>query len=194
MDKLMSGSFLRVVFGIALAMGVVSNANAFMLNFDENGNGTFTADTGAVSSLAGTLMNDPSSSLGNVLTYLFPNGVTVGNGDVGVYEYGSTSEFSDGIRFTDANGNLNGATADRMIFYSDIDPLPVDLADTGLPSNFGTGTTGGPVTEDINGYFTYNIGNVYTGYSPDTAVPEPMSLALLGIGMAGIGITRLRKR
>ena len=47
---------------------------------------------------------------------------TVVNGDIRIWDDANHTILGDVIRFTDANGALNGQTADRMIFYSDFEP------------------------------------------------------------------------
>lgn len=159
------------------------------LSFDENGNGIL---NGAPD--PGVLAPDPSNGGALALTY-FLGGNLVGNGDVGVLDPDGVT-LSDAIRFTDDAGNLNGISADRLIFYSDNDDVdsPSNLADTGFPANLFSGAVGGPVTENADGSFVYNIGNMYLGFSDsDAAVPEPGSLALVGAGMSS-GLLLLRRR
>jgi hypothetical protein len=47
--------------------------------------------------------------------------------------------------------------------------------------------------EDAAGNWSYNVGNIYQGVSPETATPEPSSLMLLGSGIVGFaGVVRRR--
>jgi hypothetical protein len=185
----------------SIAPGAPAGPDPFTFNFDEQGNGYFSPSSGApFGPLNGALAADPSNGGVLALTFMLPPGVTVGNGDVEVFDVvGSTTTLGDIIRFTDASGNLTGATADRVIFYSDADSTPSDtsIGDTGFPSNKGTGATAtltevGP--EGANG-FTYNTpgGNTFNGTS-DGTLPEPGSLFLLGSGLLGIvGFMRKKK-
>jgi hypothetical protein len=162
--------------------------------FDENGNGHFLDNAGNSFPFPGVLAPDPSNGGAQALTFfgiVAAWGSTVNNGDVGVLH--PDGSISDAIRFTDANGNLTGSTADRMIFYSDVGDGDRDLADTGFPQNLFHGAVGGPVTEAADGSFNY--GNVYLGQSDgENPIPEPASLTLLGLGIAGIVGYRAHRR
>src|SRR5262249_44855310 len=120
--------------------GDAFTGDPFVLNFDENGNATVSVNGGPFTALHGTLMTNPSNiGLPGLLalTYLLPEIVV--NGDVGI---GNAIEGrSDGLRFTDAAGNLTGFTANRLIYYSDLGLGDLDLADTGFPTNFPAGFT-----------------------------------------------------
>lgn len=182
--------------GAAMAGGVAGGTadplDPWFFEFDENGNGTINVNgTGFVPN-PGAPMPDPTDPAGGklVLTYMLP-GIVV-NGDIRIWEDDSRTQIGDIIRFTDAAGNLGGATADRMIFYSDLGDN--DWADTGLPSFIEPNDGGGVVENGFEGgyrdFFWAPGGpndNVYHGISD---VPAPGALALLGI--SGLALRRRR--
>jgi hypothetical protein len=177
--------FLAIVTVGAVHAGVVGvgqGGDDFTLNFDENGNGMVSINGAPFTPLPGQLLPDPSQA-GNppALTYILPAGqVPVFNGDGGILETPLSTSLSDGVRFTDGNGNLSGATADRMIYYSDTTDGATDLADTGIPANFVSSFTVIEVGPEGNNGFSFGSANVYHGISD---IPEPSTLILGGLGL-----------
>ena len=160
----------------------------YIANIFENGTGTISIDNGPFNPFTGSLVSDPSSNIGiPVLTWTFASGgwnAPVPNGDLFIQENGS-GVISDIVRFTDGNGRLTGVTATQMIFYS----LGggIDAADTGFPSNAGTGTTFGPVSEALDGTFTFTQGlSTIHGSSPEVPEPATWSLSLIGISLLAV--------
>ena len=174
---------LGTTFIAAVAATLIcSPAYSFVFNFDENGNGCIeTAEVCAP--VAFTVAPDPTGRVtGDVLIYTLPS--TVVEGNVGIGDLG-TGTLSDLLTFTDSEGGLTGL-GDLMIFYSELGGT--DLADSGFPD----GVFAILATEDANGNFTYDVGNVYNGISPE-GVPEPLTLSLFAAGLVGAAALRRRK-
>jgi hypothetical protein len=162
-------------------------ASARLLTFDENGNGTW-EDPDPVSWNGFMAPDNTGGVAGSVLFYMVPFAPVPG-GDVRIWEDASMTVLSDVLRFTDANGNHEITDwADRFIFYSDVGDA--DLADTGLPVNLQTVFyDGGGVVETgvEGGYRDFLYAAVYHGISD---VPEPGSLAVVGVGVASAFVLR----
>jgi hypothetical protein len=158
------------------------SGDPFVLNFDENGNGTVSVNGGPTQTLNGALLPDPSNGGIPALTFLLPQQVVIG--DVAIRE-GVGGPIGDLLRFTNAQGSLAGI-GDRMIFYSLTGGGA--LADTGFPANANLSVVG--ATEDANGRFLFLPGgatdNNYNGLSAE-GVPEPSSLALFAVCGLALG-------
>jgi hypothetical protein len=167
---------------------------SFTLNFDENGNGSFSTNGVNFGPSPGTLLPDPTQTGSpSVLTYFLPG--LVNNGDFRIWDNANQTTLSDVVRFTDANGDLTGHTADRMIFYSvaDGDPALADAA--GLPSALLPNDAGG-VVESSSGNFQMILAlspttGIFTTYNGVSQVPEPSAWSLLVAG--GIALWAFRK-
>ena len=104
---------------------------------------------------------------------------------------------SDILRFTNSLGQIDGGSADRMIFYSDKgEDVP---ADTGFPERqywsqnvsffTETGFEGGVQLLDLD--YGFPKDNRYLGIS-DT--PEPSALAIAGLGGLCMAVYARRRR
>jgi hypothetical protein len=194
---------------------IPGSGDPFTFSFNETGAGTINFGDGIGNrTFNGTLLADPASPGNLGLTWIFPpqapggTATLVASGDVRVTEPGGgTSEW---LRFTNGSGDLSGArVADRMIFYSDKtagEPAePNDIADQTFPTNLGSGPSQGITSENATtGAFRWapgeqqtpqTVDNIYLGQSDtDVAVPEPATITLLCLGIAGMGGYGWRKR
>jgi hypothetical protein len=174
-----------IAISLFISLLVAGMASAQIISFDENGNGTI--DGRPLDYGIGDSGVDPVPT--PTLFYYLPFPVV--QGDLQIFEPDGT--ISDVLRFT----NTPGANFGRVYVYSDntdIDVGKADLADVGIPQPW----TGGivvtmPEAGSENGWNgviwqpTPNQPGGLTATAPITYnftsdVPEPVTLALLGLG------------
>jgi hypothetical protein len=165
--------------------GLAGSGDPFTLYFNENGFGLIDMRDGSGP--------NPISAVEGASNLIFALPSPVITGDVRVWEDFLGGTLSDVLRFTNANGDLDGGlNGDRMIVYSDLpEPgTPPDRADVGIPTDLVPRDGGGVLEvgpEGSNGVVYAPGGpfdNIYH-FMSDSVIPEPSSIIMLSLGALG---------
>lgn len=196
-------SFFKLLTAIVLA-GAMSSASATLVTFGINLIGGVTLDTGNITALTSTKTINPAGTVG----VCFPAAACATAG----IAIGGAATFSDGTLSTVLGPEAFTISAGGLVFSFSEVVLSTIVATTTTLSGSISLQYDGFVTTDPSGEFlgqTTSLSQTCTqvanfgaitcseavitpGIPVDT--PEPMSLALVGMGLAALGFIRRKRR
>ena len=181
-EAAVSGTITTDPFDNPIAAAVVINLDSGIVSTGTNGTDTQNVDNGLYQAAINTDGDAPSFF--DSITWTFPSAVYAFGAD-----WGETAT-AEGLLLI---GDFDGTGNITINFFTEL----VDNGGTGflgiignVPFNMITFETGGiPDSADFSEAFY--VDNV--AFVAATQIPEPATLALLGLGLAGLGFARRRK-
>lgn len=191
--------FVSAALGVMLAASSVSEASVLAYLIIDGRPGPSTSKTGSIDILSfsfGSATTNPSGISGLVIgNELYDVTFSTTSFD-STFSFGTDNSRAAATALADALNTLNvtGSTAATAfdVFVED-DPTGADIATntgSGWSASTASGSTPLGLTTLGDGTTVFNEAAIFTAVGPATAVPEPDTLALFGLGIAGVALGR----